>query len=99
MSSTAEPLLALQDDARRPLVAVAEINREGLIASHHSCKGLAFGVASMLKRGCPAARCSCSFLIHPLEVEFEGKGGSVADGARLQISDCDDTAGQVWGLP
>ena len=51
MSSTAEPLLALQDDARRPLVAVAEINREGLIASHHSCKGLAFGVASMLKRG------------------------------------------------
>ena len=26
-------------------------------------------------------------------------GGSVADGVRLQISDCDDTAGQVWGLP
>ena len=26
-------------------------------------------------------------------------GGSVADGERLQISDCDDTAGQVWGLP
>jgi hypothetical protein len=26
-------------------------------------------------------------------------GGSIADGARLEISDCDDTAGQVWGLP
>jgi Bacterial regulatory proteins, gntR family len=26
-------------------------------------------------------------------------GGSVADGARLQISDCDDTAGQIWGCP
>jgi hypothetical protein len=25
--------------------------------------------------------------------------GSVADGLRLQISDCGDTAGQVWGLP
>ncbi len=26
-------------------------------------------------------------------------GGTVADGTKLQISDCDETAGQVWGLP
>ena len=61
----------------------AEIKSEASFASHHSSKGLAFGVASILKSGVSINQVLMFSPFIPLEVEFDGKGNAEERLAKL----------------